>query len=563
MFHLEVKDKQYKFTTLLGLIYRYVILIPISLVVLIGNLLNIDSQYSHVVEILNMCCIVILAFLSTLMYIINFSLSLHWRKETICEFRKIIRETKLPKELPKVVYVYTTKNDFMESRILQNMQQTYKNVEYWISVGGGEKDKNINKIKSFAKKHKINLYIMEEESTSKADNLNSFLKHYKKKFDYLLIGDADCAFDKEFVINAIKMFYSNRAISLGYVSSAIMNYRGNNCFTNSIMHFENEKFLIKELSSNYLSNLSQNLYSACCLISNKMLKEMDNKFPESNLEDWYMEKYANKNMWQGLILPINVTMQAFDKDIFSNLNRISRLYTWGIKYTKEQAFSNYRAKFFKSNNRDFLNLFLGVFFIVGFIMGTLLIYYAVITILNQSIDLWNNVYLWTYLLSLVINILLIVGIKAFYLRKLNKEDGFKKMLLFGNYGIVLITNLFKDWFLSLFFSKYKSFTKKEKWHYKKIILTLTIILISSIFLIVIANILMFWNNNLLNNMNRKGFIYLVVFINCFLGYIFMYSFSFLSLIVAGKIKSNEQYDENKFVYCDNEFILQKDIQCLN
>jgi hypothetical protein len=33
------------------------------------------------------------------------------------------------KNPPKVVYVYTTHNDFMPARLLQNMEQTYKNFE--------------------------------------------------------------------------------------------------------------------------------------------------------------------------------------------------------------------------------------------------------------------------------------------------------------------------------------------------------------------------------------------------------------------------------------------------
>ena len=43
---------------------------------------------------------------------------------TIYEFRNIIKNVKLPKKLPKVVYVYTTYNDFWKERLLQNMEQT-------------------------------------------------------------------------------------------------------------------------------------------------------------------------------------------------------------------------------------------------------------------------------------------------------------------------------------------------------------------------------------------------------------------------------------------------------
>lgn len=560
MFYLKVKDKQNKFNILFNLIYKFLILIPFSLLITIANLININSQYSSVIEIVNLVSLISLLTLSSIAYLIQFSFSLHLRKLTICEIKNIIANVVLPKKLPKVVYVYTTKNDFMESRLAQNMQQTYKNIEYWISVGG-QNDKNIEKIKSFAKRNNINLYIMDRDSTSKADNLNHFLKYSNVQFDYLLIGDADCAFNPNFVDHAIKLFVSPNGKFLGYVSSAVMNYRGNNCFTNSIMHFENEKFLIKELSSNYLPNLSPNLYSSCCLISQKMLAETNNLFPESNLEDWYLEKYANKNMWQGIILPHIITMQSFDKSIYANLNRISRLFTWGIKYQKEQSFKDYRVKYYKNNNKDFFSLFIGFFFILGFFIGTLIIYYLVLQLKNNPQDFLNNPFLLIYISTILINIILIVATKAFYLRKLNKHDGIKRILFFINYAIVLATTLFKEWFLSVFFSKYKMFIRKDAIQQnKKVSLNIITLVITSA-LLALINWLFFGLNII--DFNNNGFIYLNVLINAILGYIILYAYSFLVLVTIGHIKSNKNYDENNFVYCNNNFILQEDVKCLN
>jgi hypothetical protein len=51
------------------------------------------------------------------------------RKMYMNELLEIVSKTKLPKKLPKVVYVYTTHNDFMPARLLQNSKQTYKNYE--------------------------------------------------------------------------------------------------------------------------------------------------------------------------------------------------------------------------------------------------------------------------------------------------------------------------------------------------------------------------------------------------------------------------------------------------
>lgn len=57
-----------------------------------------------------------------------------WRK-TKYEFLEIVHKTKIPEKNNKVVFVYTTHDDFFESRFLQVTKQTYKNIEYWISDG--------------------------------------------------------------------------------------------------------------------------------------------------------------------------------------------------------------------------------------------------------------------------------------------------------------------------------------------------------------------------------------------------------------------------------------------
>ncbi|WP_406602456.1 glycosyltransferase [Metamycoplasma sualvi] len=114
------------------------------------------------------------------------------------EVNEIQTTTKLPSNLPKVVYVYTTHNDFWEEIMLHNMQQTYQNIEYWISDGSSDKEK-IKEIKAFCKKYNVNYHSLKRPSVNKADNLNHFLKYAKVNFDYLLIADFDVIIDKNFV----------------------------------------------------------------------------------------------------------------------------------------------------------------------------------------------------------------------------------------------------------------------------------------------------------------------------------------------------------------------------
>ncbi len=548
MFYLETKDKKTKFTTIYTYVYSLFIAIPCFIIGLIVNLIWISDKNINV-NLVNICCITILTTSLSISYIIFFAKNIQYRKMMINEFHDIVRNSKLPKKLPKVVYVYTTYNDFNSSRLLQNMQQTYQNIEYWISVGNPD-DPNLSNIKEFAKKNKINLYIKETKSKSKADNLNHFLKCPKVKFDYLLIGDADVAFEKTFVTNSLKLFYSDRALNLGYVSSTLMNYRGNNFFTNAFLHFDNEKYIVNDQIKNFSWNVSPNLYSACCLISKKLLLENNYQFPESNLEDWYLEKFANKNFWVGVVSPLNVAMQSFDKDIWQNLNRISRLYTWGVKYQKEQHFIKYNVKYDRQNNIEFRNLFLGILFIFGFINAGIFLTNLFIN-LNQII---NNLFSMIFILSIILNLVVLLITRGYFLSKITTTDKFKKMFFQPFYGICLLTCLLYYWVNSLFFSKYKSFDKKifkidNKW----IILT---IILASIF-IVTFNFLFFWFK--LNQYN-SNWLYLCVFVNMILGYILFFGISLSILIICGKISSNKNYDENKFVYCTNEYAILKKVK---
>ena len=79
-----------------------------------------------------------------------------------------------------------------------------QNIEFlWVT----KIDKNIERIESFAKKYEVKLYIIDNDSKSKVDNLNYFLKHVKVKYDYLLISDSGVAIDKNFVSTSLKFFY--------------------------------------------------------------------------------------------------------------------------------------------------------------------------------------------------------------------------------------------------------------------------------------------------------------------------------------------------------------------
>ena len=196
----------------------WIIFYPMVYFIITGLLIGFLQLFSKflfnnisisIIAIVNFAWAVSIGAISFIVIFLRIILKWKVRKMYVYECISIIVNTKLPDKLPKVVYVYTTHDDFMPTRMLQNMQQTYTNIEYWIS-DGSELAGTKKTIDDFVKKHKnVHLYRMKRPSKNKADNLNSFLANHKSNFDYLMISDADVAIQKDFVDKSLKFFYCN------------------------------------------------------------------------------------------------------------------------------------------------------------------------------------------------------------------------------------------------------------------------------------------------------------------------------------------------------------------
>ncbi|MBD5423226.1 MAG: glycosyltransferase [Mycoplasma sp.] len=467
----------------------------------------------------------------------------------------ISKETKLPTQLPKVVYVYTCHNDFWEARILQNMKQSYSNIEYWVSDGSSNQEVKEN-IKRFCQKHKINYYSMDRPSLHKADNLNSFLKNSKVKFDYLLISDADVALDIHFVSSSLKFFYYKDQKRLGWVSSNMNNYKGNNLWNNIMLDSENINFA-NLITKNFKSQFSANLYSSACLIKKEVLSDFYMQFPNSCLEDYWLELLATKKYWYGLINPLTMSMQAFDKNINVNFIRIFRVNDWIIKF--------FKTEFFKSQNEEkkdqYKNFFNTMIFSIWKFFLPLIIALFISFIFSHlqeisQIVLDNQLIFWANIVFLCF--LMLINCLMYLL----------KIIFIVKWRIVpyLILNVFyqvsKFWFETIRFfnaffrSKYANFTPtrgratKTKYLFKKQTL---LFLIMSILMFAI-NIPFILTNFYIANF---GSLFLFSFLNILIGSIWLSLFFFFISYGLSFIKTNKKYNENDFVYCTNKFSKQE------
>ncbi len=266
------------------------------------------------------------------------------------ECKEIIDSTVLPKNPPKVLYIYTTHNDLIESRVLQNMKQSYKNFEVWVSDGSSDKEWR-KKIKDFCNKNKINLYQLESKaSKNKADNINQFLKNYKGDYDYLLIGDADEVFHENFVEYSIKIFLSNKIKNLSYIAPLNINYRSKGIYPNTTRLLETFIFYWILFARCFTQSSIPPLSGQSCLISKQSLIEcnQEEKFDDGNLEDWYLESEMVEKINYGIMLPNAPCYFEPDVNVKAHFNRIMRINDWRIRWWKirpKNIIKNYSEKY--------------------------------------------------------------------------------------------------------------------------------------------------------------------------------------------------------------------------
>lgn len=470
------------------------------------------------------------------------------------ECLEIINETSLPNKSPKVLYVYTTHNDLIESRVLQNRQQTYKNFEVWVSDGSSSNEWR-EKIKKFCSENNINLFQLGPEgSKNKSDNLNQFLKQHKGDYDYLLIGDADEVFHPNFVEYAMKIFCSNKIKNLSYITPLNINYRSKGIYPNTTRILESHILYWEMISRTFTQSNIPHLAGQSCLISRKSLVECNKveKFDEGNLEDWYLESIMVENLNCGIILPCTPCYFEPDVNVRAHFSRIMRVSDWIIRWWKvrrKEIIKNYNEKYSSWYRMYFIHLIrpLLIFFSLS-----LIILFSWILSNYWDFAFKDNILFWVFVGLLGTLSLLTLTIKAFLVVKMNFNlmDNLLFPFVFLMWSFVGNIEVFIHWFKSLFLGRYSSFggsgtsrflrTKNKiiKWWLWFIFLSIVIVTFNSLIFVLMD----WWNVK-----------WLIIIFNVYVGVAWLGCISYLILWYINFIPYNSSFKREDWIECKNVF----------
>ncbi len=468
------------------------------------------------------------------------------------ECKEIIDTTKFPKTLPKVLYVYTSHNDLIEARVLQNKQQTYSNFEMWVSDGSDNTEWR-KKIKNFCSKNKINLYQLGPQgSKNKADNINSFLKNYKGDYDYLVIGDADEVFHKNFVEYSIKLFCSKQLKNISYITPLNINYRSKGIYPNTTRLLETFVYWWTFLPRCFVNTNIPPLAGQSCIISKQSLIECNNgeMFDKGNLEDWYLEAEMVENAKFGMMLPNTPCYFEADTNIKAHFNRIMRVNDWIVRWWKtrtKKIIKNYNEKYSSWYRTYFTQLITPLI-----IISSLASFSFVVWLLANYWDyaFKNNLLFWIALI-----VLLSFGIITWFINSILNFIIFKsKIFNFWDYFLypfmfilwVFASNIkvTQHWFKSLFLGKYSEFGGSGKSRFFKVknvpiqwwisLFGLTVILLS--FNLPIFLLSEWWNIK-----------WLIIIFNVYVGSIWMGCLSYLTLWYINFIPYNSTFKREDWI----------------
>lgn len=470
------------------------------------------------------------------------------------ECKQIIKSTTLPKNLPKVLYIYTCHNDLIEARVLQNLKQTYKNFELWVSDGSSSEEWR-NKIKLFCNKNNINLFqIGGSGSKNKADNLNHFLKQYKNEYDYLLIGDADEVFNENFVENAIKIFVSKKIKNLSYITPLNVNYRSKGIYPNVSRILETTAFTWTLFSKNFNNYNLAPIAGQSCLISRESIIECngDIKFDEGNLEDWYLESMMVENSNYGIMLPNSLCFFEADVNIKAHFNRIMRIEDWRIRWwkiRKKKILWNYNERYNSWYQTYFQVLIrpLGIFF--GLFLFSLFIW-IIVEYWNPYFN--NNSLFWIWFGFTILLTIIILLTNSLLIWRINFN-----LCDYIIFPIFLVLWLFVanikvsiHWFKSLFLGKYSQFGGSGSYRFFK---TKSQTLSWWIWFLILSIMIIAFNLSIFTLTNWWTIKWLIILFNVYFGVIYMGVFSYLILWYVNFIPYNSSFNREDWIECKELF----------
>lgn len=461
---------------------------------------------------------------------------------------QIINSVKLPNKKPKVLYVYTTHNDFIGSRLLQNMNQTYDNLEVWVSDGSSKSEWR-DEIKKFCLKNNINLFQLDEKgSKNKADNLNRFFENYKGDFDYLLIGDADEVFHKNFVEYAIKMFYSSKIKNLAYVTPLNINYRSKGIYPNVSRIWETSWSYWASLTKSFSVGNICNLAGQSCLISKESIISCNGslKFDDGNLEDWYLESVMIEKLKYGMVIPC-VAYYEPDINVNSHFKRLVRIGDWRIRWWKirpKEIVNNYNEKY-----TEWYSINFKIMVVPLIVFLSLTLFSIVVWLMSNYWDyaFKNNILFWIFfgcnlffgIISLIINFIITLKLNF----KLSDYIFYPFVFIMWSFVANIYVSI--HWFKSLFLGKYSSFGGSGANRFIKNNNSKT--LSWWIWLIFFSSLIVVFNCCIFLLCNWASIKWLIIIFNTFIGSIWFGTFSYLVLWYINYIPYNSNFNRDDWI----------------
>ncbi|MBU4689948.1 glycosyltransferase [Mycoplasma zalophidermidis] len=209
----------------------------------------------------------------------------------------------------KIALLYPTKDDFSSEAVLESINQSYKNIHFFI-LDDSKKSKYISMIDSFIQQNQhLNITVIRREIKKgfKAGNINNFLSLYKNQFDYYVWLDSDEKLCFDFVERCLQYFYyySNLGIVQGNHKSDTPQTQFQNLLSRCIPW----KLPIINEYYNFIGHSF--LYGHGAMISNETLSTMDFKIPEIVIEDIATSIVAKSNKFQTIFASELVNTEEF------------------------------------------------------------------------------------------------------------------------------------------------------------------------------------------------------------------------------------------------------------
>ncbi len=374
-----------------------------------------------------------------------------WNRQYLNSCTKIVSSCKNMKINAKVAMVVCTCNDISFNTILQTAQQTYENMDVWISDDSNNPE-TIESIDNFCKKH--GFYACHRDVNhkkahpTKIGNLFYFLEKHGKNYDYIFENDSSAIVTPTFVENSLAFFETplyDHSRDGGLICNG--GFYGPPLFL-SYMISQNTQ--IAESCASLVGGITMvnggpiQLNGWCALYRTETLKQIPLKDIECPSCDKTRGFWLANKGYNNFLNPFDFSAKMCPYDMRSLKNQWLK-WTGGDVFTYKQAKLSF-SKFLNDEANTFIHLteFSNLILLPVTFFASL-----VFTILIASL---NFFYInFTAIVCLILYLIVVVGIFLIVLAKKSSKTFMRHFIWFAIYFTIFIySTLYKKVFITLF-----------------------------------------------------------------------------------------------------------------